>query len=137
MGPNHIIINHQLDITTFKNSTVTKMVIKQASALNENFTKPVTCIREASKQGSSIIRKGTAIKNIIKSGSTRAQEIMTHDPWLASTTPSDEANLRLRDRIGDGAEKNNIKKTLKQHWRKRESDIDGDLFHFFWGLKPN
>ena len=112
------------------------MVIKQASALNENFTKPMTCIRVASNQGSPVIRKGTVIKNIIESESTSAQEIITHNPWLASTMPSNEANLKLRDRMGDGAEENNINNTLRQPWRKRKNDLDGDLFHLFGGSNP-
>jgi hypothetical protein len=87
-----IVINHQPNITTFKNATVTKTAIKQASAFNETSTEPVTCIRAARKQGSLIIRKGTAIKNVIKSGSTSAQEIMAHNPWLASETPSSKSN---------------------------------------------
>ena len=63
-----IVINHQPDITDFKNTTVTKTAIKQASALNETSTEPVTCIRAASKQGSSIIRKGKASKNVSSRG---------------------------------------------------------------------
>ena len=47
-----IVINHHPDITTFKNATVSKMAIKQASALNKNFAQPVTCIRAASNHGS-------------------------------------------------------------------------------------
>jgi hypothetical protein len=84
--------NHQPNSTTFKNVTFTKTAIKQASAFNETSAKPMTSIREASKQGSSIIKEGMAIKNVIKSGSTSAQEIMAHNPWLASNTPSSKSN---------------------------------------------
>jgi hypothetical protein len=75
--------NHQPDSATFKNVTVTKTAIKQASAFNDTSAKPMTSIRAASKQGSSIIKEDMAIKNVIKSGSTSAQEIMAHNPWLA------------------------------------------------------
>jgi hypothetical protein len=84
--------NHQLDSTTFKNVTVTKRAIKQASAFNETSSKPMTSIRAASKKGSPIIKEGMAIKDVIKSGSTSAQEIMAHNPWLASNTPSSKSN---------------------------------------------
>ena len=76
-GLEQIFINHKLDITTFKNTTVTKTAIKQASALNETYTKPVECRAE------------------IKSVSTSAQEIIAHDPWLTSNTPSSEASKHV------------------------------------------
>jgi hypothetical protein len=47
-----IVINHQPDIMTFKDTTVTNTAMKQAGAFNETFTKPVTRIKAASKQGS-------------------------------------------------------------------------------------
>jgi hypothetical protein len=84
--------NHQPDSTTFKNVTVTKTAIKQASVFNETFSKPMTSFRAARKQGSPIIKEGMAIKNVIKSGSTSAQKIMAHNPWLASNTPSSKSN---------------------------------------------
>jgi len=87
--------NHQPDSTTFKNVTVTKTAIKQASAFNETSAKPMTFIRAASKQGSPIIKEGMAIKNIIKLGSKSNQEIMAHNPWLASNMPSSETNKHV------------------------------------------
>ncbi len=84
--------NHQPDSTTFKYATVTKTAIKQASAFSETSTKLMTSIREASKQGSPIIKEGMAIKIVINSGSTSAQEIMAHNPWVASNTPSSKPN---------------------------------------------
>ncbi len=87
--------NNQPDSTTFKNVTVTKTAIKQASVFNKTSAKPMTSIRAASKQGSPIIKKGMAIKNFIKSGSTSAQKIMAHNPWLASNTPSSETNKHV------------------------------------------
>jgi hypothetical protein len=90
-----VIINHQPEIITFKDTTVTKMAIRQAGAFNEKFTKPVTRIMAASKQASSIVRKGKTIKNVIKSGSTRTPEIMAYDPWLTATTHSSEANKHV------------------------------------------
>ena len=63
--------NYHPDSTTFKNATVTKTAIKQASAFNETSTEPVICIRAASKQGSPII------KTVIKSGSTGTQPMVS------------------------------------------------------------
>jgi hypothetical protein len=68
------------------------MAIKQAGALNEKFTKPVARIMTASKQASSIVRKGKSIKNVIKPGITRTPEIMAYDPWLIATARSSKAN---------------------------------------------
>ena len=76
--------NHQPDSTPFKNATATKMAINQGIAFNETSTKPVTCIRAARNQGSPSIREGTAIENVIESGSASAPVIMTHDPGLTS-----------------------------------------------------
>jgi hypothetical protein len=84
--------NHQPDSTTFKNVKVTKTAIKQASAFNETSSNPMTSIRAASKKWSPIIKEGMAVKDIIKSGSTSAQDIMAHNPWLASNTPSSKSN---------------------------------------------
>ena len=74
--------NHQPDSTPFKNATFTKMAIKQGSAFNETSTG--TYIRAARKQGSPTIREGTAIKNVIESGSASAPVIMAHNPGLTS-----------------------------------------------------
>ena len=81
--------------TTFKSATVTKMATKQGSASNEKPTKSVTRIRATRKQESPTIKEGMAIKNVIESGSTSAPEIMAHDPWLASNTPSSETNKHV------------------------------------------
>ena len=40
-----------------------------------------------------------------------------------------EANVRLGNLMGDGAEENNMYSTHKQSWKKREDDLDGDLYH--------
>jgi hypothetical protein len=103
-----IVCQYQPDSTTFKNVTVTKTAIKQASAFNETSAKPMTSIRAASKQGSPIIREGMAIKNVIKSGSTSAPEIMAHYPWLASNTPASEINKHVNYSINCH--------TCKQEW---------------------
>jgi hypothetical protein len=94
-GRTSLCANYQPDSTTFKNATVTKTAIKQASAFNETSTEPVICIRAAIKKGSPIIREGIAIKKVIKSGSTGAPEIVAHNPWLASNTPSSETNKHV------------------------------------------
>jgi hypothetical protein len=92
-GRTSLCANYQPDSTTFKNATVTKTAIKQASAFNETSTEPVICIKAASKQGSPIIKK------VIKSGSTGAPEFVAHNPWLASNTPSSETNKHINYRI--------------------------------------
>ncbi len=71
------------------------MAIKQAGAFNEKFTKPVTRIILASKQASSIVRKGKSIKNVIKPGSTRTPVIMAYDTWLIATARSSKANKHV------------------------------------------
>ena len=40
--------------------------------------------------------------------------------------------MRLKGQMGDGAEENNISGNYKQPWRKREGDIDVDLYHCIW-----
>jgi hypothetical protein len=71
---------------------ITKMVTKQASAFCETFTESVTRIKAANNHGVSIVRKAKPTKNVIKSGSTNTQEIMTHDPCLTSITQERETN---------------------------------------------
>jgi hypothetical protein len=61
---------------------------------------------------------------------------LSNDEANLSDSSNNEANLRLGDRMGDGAEENNINKTPKQPWRKREGDLDGDLYHCFLGSNP-
>ena len=50
---------------------------------------------------------------------------------------NNEAKVRLGDRMRDGAEKNNIDGTHKQSCRKREGDLDGDLYHCMWDSNLN
>jgi hypothetical protein len=71
------------------------MAIKQAGAFNEKFTKPMTSVMTASKQTSSIVRKGKSIKNVIKLGSTRTPEIMAYNPWLIATAHSSKFNQHV------------------------------------------
>ena len=86
---------HKTESTTPKGATITKMDIKQGSAFNKTSTKSVTHIRAARKQGSSTIKEGTAIKNIVESGRTSNTETMAHNPCLASNTPSRGANKHV------------------------------------------
>ena len=73
------------------------MATKQSGASSETFTESVTRIKATSNHVGSIVRKEKPTKNVIKSGSTSIQEIMTH---LMNTSRQWTSNDRLSGTLG-------------------------------------